>query len=291
LARTRPDQAEGLRRLLDGAGLRVLSVSSGDGGGSAATIVNLAGAFAECGRDVLIFDEHSGARGVTAALGLTARFDLEDVIMRRRDLEEVIVRGPAGILVLPLARGALSLSRLPAPEQQRLVDRCGRLDFPVDTLLVDAAPGSGSAVFWPGAAAQQVIALAGGGAAAITKAYALIKRLTNEFARREFHVLVSNVASEGEARAIFANMAGAARRYLQVTLNFLGYVPPDDKLQHAARLHLPVVAAFPETAAAASFRNLAQAVAGWPRAEADDNGFDDFMRRFIHSNLARAAAA
>lgn len=286
----RPDQAEGLRRLLDPSGLRVVSVSAG-GRGTAAAIVNLAGALAETGSDVLILDAHAAESGVTAALGLKARFDLEDVIRRERDLDEVIVRGPAGIMILPLACGARSLSQLPAAEQQRLVERCGRLGFPVDTLLVDAAPGSASALLWPGAAAQEVIVLAGGGATAITAAYAHIKRLRNEFARREFHVLVSNVASEREARNIFANIAAVARRYLQVSLDFMGHVPPDDKLRHAERLQLPVVAAFPDAAAAASFRRLAQAVAGWPRAEEQGRGFDDFMRRLIHSNQPRAAAA
>lgn len=291
MARTQPDQADGLRRLLDRSGLRVVSVSASAGGGKAGAIVNLAGALAELGSDVLILDEHPATHSVAAALGLKARFDLEDVIRSGRDLDEVIVRGPAGIRILPLARGARSLARLPAPEQQRLVERCGRLGFPLDTLLVDAAPGGTSALLWPGTTAQEVIVIAGGDAAAITAAYALIKRLSNEFARREFHVLVNNVASEREARTIFGNMAGVARRYLQVSLAFMGHVPPDDKLQHAARLRLPVVAAFPGAAAAGSFRCLAQAIAGWPRVEEDGCGFDDFMRRLIHSNRLRAAAA
>lgn len=291
MARSRPDQAEGLRRLLDRRGLRVVSISAGAGSGTTAAIVNLAGALAERGSDVLILDAHPAAHGITAALGLKARFDLEDVIRRKRDLDEVIVRGPAGILILPLGRGACSLAQLPAPEQQRLVEHCGRLGFPLDTLLVDAAPGSAGALVWPGAAAQEVIVLAGGSAAAITAAYALIKRLANEFARREFHILVSNVASESEARTIFGNMARVARRYLQVSLAFMGHIPPDDKLRHAARLRLPVVAAFPGAAAAGSFRRLALAIAGWPRVEEDGSGFDDLMRRLIHSNRLRAAAA
>jgi len=279
-----------LRRLLERSGLRVVSINAGASGDSGA-MVNIAAALAELGSDVLILDEHPAAHGVTAALGLKARFDLEDVIRRGRDLDEVIVRGPAGIRILPLACGMRSLAQLPASEQQRLVERCGRLGFALDTLLVDAAPGSASALAWPGTAAQEVIVLAGGSAGAITSAYALIKRLSNEFARREFHVLVSDVASETEARKLFANMAGAARRYLQVSLAFMGHVAPDDQLQHAGRLRLPVVAAFPGSAAAGSFRRLAQAIAAWPRSEEDGCGFDDVMRRLIHSNRLHAAAA
>ena len=285
------DQAEGLRRLLDRSGLRVISVSCGGGNSKTGAVINLAGALAEVGADVLILDESPAAHGVTAALGLAPRFDLEDVIRRGCDLDEVIVRGPAGIMVLPLARGARSLAQLSARDQQCLVERCGRLSFPVDTLLVDAAPGGASALLWPGTAAEEVVVLGGGDAAAITAAYALIKRLSNEYARREFHVLVSNVASEAEARTIFGNMAGVARRYLQVSLDYMGHIPPDDKLQHAARLRLPVVAAFPAAAAAGRFRRIAQAIAAWPRAEEDGSGFDDFMRRLIHSSRQRTAAA
>ncbi len=288
----RRDQAEGLRRLLDPNALRVVAISAGAGSsGSSGAIINLAGALAELGRDVLIIDESPTAQGVTAALGIKGRFDLDDVIRRKRDLDEVIVRGPAGLLILPLARGARSLLQLPAPEQQLLLERCGRLGFPVDTLLVDSAPGSASALLWPGTAALEVIVLAGGGAAAITAAYALIKRLSNQFARREFHILLSDMASESEARTIFGNMARVARRHLQVSLEFMGHIPPDSKLQNAARLRLPVVAAFPDAAAAGSYRRLAQAIIDWPQAEENGGGFDDFMRRLIHSGRVLTASA
>ncbi|HUX25736.1 MAG TPA: hypothetical protein VMV87_14095 [Burkholderiales bacterium] len=286
----RADQAEGLRRLLDRSGLRVVSISPGGSGTSAATI-NLAGALAEGGNDVLILDAHPGTQGVTAALGLQARFDFEDVIRRSRTLDEVIVRGPAGIRILPLVRGGRSLAQLPAPEQQRLIDRCGRLGFPVDTLLVGAPLRGAGALAWPGTAIREVIVIAGCSTAALTAAYASIKWLNNEIARREFHVLISDVASESEARTIFDNLSAVARRYLRASVHFMGHVPSDEKLRHATQLRLPVVAAFPGAAAAASFRRLAQAVTGWPRAEEEDSGFDDFMRRLIDSNGQRAAAA
>lgn len=287
----RTDQAEGLRRLLTRGGLRIVSINAGaDNDGSATAIVNLAAALIERGSDVLVLDAHPAAQGVAAALGLKARYDLGDVIRRERDLEQVILRGPAGILVLPLAGGARCVSRLPPAARQQLLQRCGRLGLALDTLLLDAGADSAGALLWPGVEVQQVIVLAGGSASAITAAYGLIKRQANEYARREFHILVSNVASESEALAIFRNMAGAARRYLQVSLRFLGQIPPDEKLRHATRLRLPVVAAFPGAAAAESFRDLAQAIAGWPRTEGA-GGFDEFMHRLLHAQDARAAAA
>jgi flagellar biosynthesis protein FlhG len=286
------DQADGLRRLLDRQGLRIVRLTAGaSGGGKASAVLNLAAALAEIGRDVLILDENPAARGVTAELGLKARFDLDDVIRRKRDLDEVLVRGPAGILILPIARGASSLTQLPVRDRQWLVERCSRLSSPVDTLLVDAAEGSASALLWPGVAAQEVIVLPGGSAQAITAGYGLIKRLNAEFGRREFRLLVSEVSGEPEARQIFGNMAGVARRYLQVSLDFMGHVPADRQLQQAARQRLPVVAAFPNAPAAGSFRKLALAITGWPRSHEDGSGLDEFMRRLVDSSRQRAVAA
>jgi flagellar biosynthesis protein FlhG len=292
LAKSRLDQADGLRRLLDREGLRIVSVSAaGRSGSDIGATINLAGALAEIGSDVLILDEWSGLPTGAGALGLNVRFNLEDLLGGSRPLDDMIVHGPGGIRILPLARSSRGLSQLPEDERRRLTLRLRHLGNPVDTLLVDGALGGASALLTGATGAREVIVLAGGGAAEITAAYALIKRLSNEFARREFHILVGNVASEHRARSIVGHMAGVARHYLRVSLDFMGHVPPDEKLLHAARLRLPVVAAFPGAAAAGSFRTLAQAVAGWPRETDDAPAPDDVTSRFMPSHSPRAVAA
>ncbi len=280
----RHDQAEGLRRLLDRSGMRVVSVNAGTVGSIRNwAIVNLAGALAEAGSDVLILDANPAAHSVTTTLGLCARFDLEDVLRRERELDDVILRGPGGIHVLPFTRGAQALARLPLPQQQWLVQRCARVGLLFDTLVLDAAAGGADTLPRSGIASREIIVLAGGGAQAVTEAYATVKRLYGEFARREFHILVSHVASEVEARSIFGHLARVARRYLRVSLDFLGHVPIDDKLKHATHLRLPVVAAFPDTPAAIGFRCLAQAISDWPRAAEEGHGFDHVMRQLLSS--------
>jgi MinD-like ATPase involved in chromosome partitioning or flagellar assembly len=72
-----------------------------------------------------------------------------------------------------------------------------------------------------------------------------------------------------------------ARRYLRVSLEFMGHVPPDEKLQHAARLRLPVVAAFPEAPAAGHFRGMAQAIFGWPISDDAGCGLSDVIGRLV----------
>ena len=64
------DQAEGLRRLLARSGSRVLAVMGGSAGvGCTTTVVNLAAALAQQGKDVLVIDECLGEKSVSAMLG------------------------------------------------------------------------------------------------------------------------------------------------------------------------------------------------------------------------------
>ncbi len=64
------DQAEGLRRLLARSGSRVIAVTGGsESVGRTTTVVNLAAALAEQGKDVLVIDECLGDRSVSATLG------------------------------------------------------------------------------------------------------------------------------------------------------------------------------------------------------------------------------
>ena len=282
----RGDQASGLRRLLDRGGLRVVSVSAGEGASQRNwAMINLAGALAQGGSEVLILDAGPAAQGVAAALGLHVRFDLEDVIGHRRELHEVILRGPAGINVLPFSGGARSLARWPAPDRQWLVQRCAGAGLSFDTLLADAEHAGVAAP------AAELIVLAGSGASAVTQAYANVKRLCLGSARRDFQVLVSNVQGEGEARAAFGNIARVARRHLCVSLDFLGHVPNDDRLRQAARLRIPVVTAFPDAASAVSLRKLAHSITGWPRTPQDNEGLGGFMRGLIDSGRPLASAA
>ena len=98
----------------------------------------------------------------------------------------------------------------------------------------------------------------------MTDAYALIKVLNQGFARRNFHIVVNKVASPEEAGVVFNNMAEVARRFLKVSLDFMGFVPRDEKMHRATQLGRTVVDAFPATIAAQAFRTLAEKVEQWP---------------------------
>jgi len=286
------DQAEGLRRLLARDALRIITVASATAGvGKTSSVVNLAVALARAGREVLILDESPRRSNVSDTLGVNARFDLLDVISRNRTLEQVLVAGPEGISVLPAARGVACLAKLDRDDQDRLIDCFSRLPHPVDVVLVDTATGSSGRMLPVSLAAQDVVLVLSRTTASITDNYALIKTMSLQYAKRHFRILVNKVHSEREARTIFVNMAQAAKRYLSVSLDYIGCIPPDDKLQRATALCTSVVEAFPAAPSATGFRRAADEVMCWSRqAVQTEESIENFMQRLIQSSRLGAAS-
>jgi flagellar biosynthesis protein FlhG len=282
------DQAEGLRRLLARDFVRVVTVSSGRGGiGKRSLVINLAAALARRGKNVMILDERLGPGVKGNPMGFDPRYDLMDVIRRRKTLEEVIVEGPEGVALVPAAAGLQAVGEMGPDDRKRLAESFEHLPNKVDVVLVDTVPGIGGNVLSLSLASQEVVVVVSGLPNSITDAYALIKVLNKNFARRHFHILVSKAAEE-EAASVFNNMSQVAKRFLNVNLDFMGYVPADEMFRKAAIIRKPVVEAFPDAESARALRNLAEVMEQWPYPKRDGGRLDAFVQ--LLSQSSRMAA-
>lgn len=287
------DQAAGLRELSAlgaNSGIRVFAVAGGRTGvGKTSTVINLAVTLAKTGRRTLILDENPRHNDVNANLGLTARYDLLHVINQDKTLEQVMTHGPEGVLVLTAMRGVHSLAKLCLADQERLIQCFSALSHVIDIVLIDTAIGGSSRVVPLSLASQQVLIVVSGSKKAITDAYALIKLISQKYARRDFLILISKVESEKAGNSIFNNLAGVARKHLSVRLELMGCILLDDKLHRATRLCQPVVEAFPASDAAAEYRRLADKLMRRTCPWTDQAGVENFMRRLIRTSHLETA--
>jgi flagellar biosynthesis protein FlhG len=279
------DQAAGLRRLLGQAeaqgGFQVITVMSGrPGAGKTAATVNLAVALAGAGRDVLIIDQNQHGRGAAAALGLTPRYDVMDAMSGRCTLEALLLDGPGTLRVLPLGGGFNRLGRLSSADQDWLAQRFNRLQCGVDVVLVDMEEATDPDALPLGLAASEIMLVLPPGSAALTEAYTLVKRLSHNFGKRQFRLLLNRVAAPEQAQAVARNFARTAKQYLGVSVDYLGYIPLDERLDRAGRLRTSVVDAFPVAQSASHFRKLADGLLRWPQP-ASRGGVGGFMQRVI----------
>jgi len=282
------DQASGLREMVAleiEQGVRVFAVVGGRTGvGKTSTVINLAIALAKTGKRVLILDENPRHNDVNANLGLKSRYDLQHVINRDKSLEQVVTQGPEGVLILTVMRGIHSLARLTAGDQDWLIKSFSELPQVVDVVLVDTAIGAASRVVPLSLASQKVLIVLSGSGKSITDAYALIKLISKEYARRDFLVLVNKIESEKIGRDIFENIASVARKNLAVRLESVGCILFDEKLYRSSRLCQPVVEVFPASESAVGYRQLADRMMRHACPEANSDGVENFMHRLIRTS-------
>lgn len=283
------DQAAGLRQLASLRALdtgRVFTIAGGKSRiGKTSVIVNLASALAQNGQRVLLIDENPCHNNICTSFGIKARFDLLHVIHRDKSLDQVILRGPDNISILSAMRGIQALSKLDPLEQNWLVKSFSELADTVDIVLIDTAMTGTSHVLPLSLASEQILIVISGSAASLTGAYALIKIMSQEYYRQHFLILVNKVDSETESLAIYQNLYKVARQYLSASLEYVGYIPNDEKLHQSTQLCKSVLSIFPTSQASICFKYIAQNILRSACPDRYAGGVDDFMQRLIRTSL------
>jgi flagellar biosynthesis protein FlhG len=250
------------------------------GVGKSVAVANLAASLARQGREVLVVDENT-EDGIAAYYGVLARYDLQQVIDREKSLSEVILSVAPGVRVLPVARVVRHLARLSDAEQRILLGCLTEIGPPADVLLVDTSLDHPLGFSPLGLAAHETVIVVSPSSAAITEAYALIKKVSLGYARQDFRILVNKARGAREARAIYDNIARVTGSRGLARLDYAGYVPVDEHLRQASRLCQPVSALFPDSPAAKAYQIVANDLLNWPGADDEIGGLEHFVQQLL----------
>jgi len=278
------DQAEGLRRLLVRASTRVITVAAARAGfGATSVVVNLATALAHAGKEVLILDESPSHDNVSNMLALKSHHDLLHAVQRGKTMRDIMLHdGPQNIRILPVARAIQALPTLCTQEREHLLESLAEASCDVDVVLVDATTYREPDITGSLAPNQPLLLILNSTPSAITESYALIKRMAMQDGRQNFGIIVNKACNEQAARLIFGNVAQVARQHLQVCVEYLGYIPFDDKLKRATQLCRPVLDVFPTARSALAFGELGRNLMLLPAAEREEAGsLPSIMQRLI----------
>lgn len=216
--------------------IRTIAMASGKGGvGKTNIVANLAIAMKKLGHEVLILDADLGLSNIDVLLHLAPKYNMQNVLNGEMSLSDIIVEGPHGIKILPASSGVQELTVLDEFQRLRLLDEFESFNSNIDVMLIDTAAGISENVAFFCIAAQEIIILATPEPTAMTDAYALMKVLYTRYQEKEFSVLVNNVRGEDEGREVFKRLATAADKFLNVSLDYLGYIPYDAAVPAAVR--------------------------------------------------------
>ena len=283
MADFRTDQAAGLRRLMGDRPLQVLTFVAGcEGVGRSLVVANLGVALARQGKEVLIIDEHASRDDIAALFGIQASHDLLNVVLRELPLDQVLLQPMSNLRILPAARAAKKLGRLSLPQKQTFLEAMSSLERPADIILVDASLAHPHGFSPFGLVAQETVVVISGNSASITEAYALIKKVSHTFARKQFRILVNKVRSQADARSIFENIAQVTAQRGIARLDYAGAIPLDDALRQSSQLCRSVLIQSPDSPAASAFRDIATDLAYWQGNEQDSGGVEHLLQQLLH---------
>ena len=276
------DQADGLRRLLGSERSRIVTFAAGNVGvGKSILVANLAASLARQGKEVLVLDENT-KNNVASCYGALARNDLLHVINREKALSEVLLTVAPGVRVLPAARAVKRLSKLDQRQQASLLESISGMERSADVILVDASIDHPLGFSPLGLAAHDTVIVMSATGASITDAYALIKKVSLGYARKNFRILVNKVRGPDEAEAIHGNIAQLTHSKGLARLDYAGFVPLDEHLRQSTRLCQPVVGLFPDAPAARAYRTIAGELLNWPLPDDEIGGFEQFVQQLLH---------
>lgn len=261
------DQAETLREIARGSkeghheGVRVISVTGGKGGvGKTNVVANLAYVMTKIGKRVLLLDADLGLGNLDVLLGLAPKYHIGHLLSGEKSLEEVIIKGPNGMLILPASSGVQELTSLSEGQKLSFISELDNLQERLDVLIIDTGAGISSNVLYFNTAAQEIIVVVSPEPTSITDAYALMKVLFLKHGERRFKLLVNSVKNKKEGMDVYHNLCTVADRYLDVSIDYLGSIPYDDNLQKAVREQRAITDLFPHSKASEEFYNIARTI-------------------------------
>ena len=275
-------------RLQPAGPVRTIAVTGGKGGvGKTNISANLAVALADMGKRTLLLDADLGLANIDVILGLHPKHTLADLVAGRCTLEEVIIEGPGGVLVVPAASGRRHMAELQPAEHVGLVNVFSELERDLDVMIIDTAAGISDSVLTFCQAAQDTVVVVCDEPASITDAYALIKVLARERGLDRVHVIANMVRDPNEGRKLYEKLARVCERFLgDVALHYLGAVPQDDWLRRAVQRQQAVVKAYPGSPSARAIAEIARTTARWQPPVGARGNVEFFVERLIQRGVA-----
>jgi flagellar biosynthesis protein FlhG len=277
------DQASSLRTLAARQRrAQVIAVTSGKGGvGKSNIAVNLAIKLAETGKKVALLDADLGLANADVLCNVDLQWNLSHLISRKRQLQEIMIKTPGGFYLIGGASGLARMADLSDFDRQRIVDAMAELEATFDVLLIDTGAGINPDVLCFTRAADHVLIVTTPEPTAITDAYAVAKVMIRDGQERMMSLLVNQVRSPAEGRAVYERIAKVARQFLGVGMYDAGYVFSDENVSLAVRRRMPFVLSAPRSIASACVGQLASRLLQDTPTRVQASGFFHRMSRWL----------
>ncbi len=288
------DQAQKLRELMQAGApsaapqgassqkrTRVITVTSGKGGvGKTNLSVNLALAYAQQGKRVIVLDADLGLANVNIMLNMIPKYNLYHVIRKQKTMREIILDTDYGIQIVAGASGFSKIANLSEEERQSFISELYSLAG-ADIIIIDTSAGVSSNVLSFVAAADDAIIITTPEPTAITDAYGIIKIIATEVENLNIglKLVVNRVKSVLEGKKVAERIINISGQFLNLKVEYLGCIYEDPIVPASVIRQRPFILSDPKSKAAISVHHLVSRIEKTDFS--DDKGIGRFIRKLF----------
>ncbi len=282
------EQAKGLRDILQTDDqskdhkTRIIAITSGKGGvGKTNIAVNMAIAYAQLGKRVILIDGDMGMANVNVLLNIVPQYNLMQVINHQKKMNEIVLDTEFGIKFIAGANGFSKIANLSVDELDYFAKEFSSLSN-ADIIIIDTGAGIANNVLQFVAAADEVYVVTTPEPTAITDAYGIIKIITTELVNREVNLklLVNRVHSADEGKRISERIITIVGQFLNFKVDYIGFVYDDAVVQSSVIRQKPFMVVNPTSKPAVCLKHIVG------RIEKTDDvnaaGVSNFLKKFVN---------
>lgn len=235
---------------------KIISVTSGKGGvGKSSIVSNMANIFYKMEKVTYIVDADLALGNIDIMFGLVPKHNIKDFLDGKMDLKDVILHGPNGIRIIPATSGAYELANLTELEKGALLSGLRSIDD-YDFLLIDTEAGLSSNVIYFNSISEEMVLVVTPDPASLADSYAMIKVLNRKAKRRNFKIIANMVRTEKEGLEIYRKLSSITDRFLDVCLEFYGFLPLDENVSRATRRQKLWTEEYPQSPATSALKEI-----------------------------------
>ncbi len=268
------DQAEELRKLAQEDKMkrkervpssikpRIITVTSGKGGvGKSNFVVNVSIALQKMKKNVLIFDADMGMGNDDVLMGYLPKYSVYDAIFEDKSIEEVTIKGPFGVKLLPGGRGILKIRNITKSQREKFINKLSLLED-LDYIILDTGAGINRDVLGYIACCQELIIITTPEPTSLTDAYSLVKAV-NYFKLNDFaQIIINKVYNAQEGEKTFNKFKSVVNKFLNIEIKYLGCMLEDKKLVQAVKNQVPFLINYPNSQASKDINLIASKLSG-----------------------------
>lgn len=260
---------------------RIIAITSGKGGvGKTNFAVNMAIAYAQLGKKVILIDGDLGMANVNVLLNIVPQYNLMHVINKKKTMKEIVMDTEFGIKFIAGANGFSKIANLTVEELEYFANQFATLGN-ADIIIIDTGAGIANNVLQFVAAADEVIVVTTPEPTAITDAYGIIKIITTEIVDRtvDLKLIVNRVHSADEGKRISERIISIAGQFLGYKVEYLGFVYEDSVVQASVIRQKPFIVVNPTSKPAVCLKHIVGRI---EKTEPEySEGVSNFLKKFL----------